>query len=109
VYKDSLPALLPRLGCLPRLPGQRPAQLRAQCCTSSGEKHFQQRLGAERGSALSFVFSFVFSLVRASLLTGQAWVEGEREACNVPPLHGQRQGRGLKVYAAIVFIGFMRV
>ena len=50
VYKDSLPALLPRLGCLPRLPGQRPAQLRAQCCTSSGEKHFQQELGIGMGA-----------------------------------------------------------
>jgi len=30
---------------------------------------------------------------------GQAWAEGKRAACNVPPLCGQRTGNGLYIFS----------
>ena len=44
-----------------------------------------------------------------SIFLGQAWAEGKRGACNVPPPRGLRTGKPGKMYAAMIYIGRMRV
>ena len=50
---------------------------------------------------VTFVISFVISLVRIYLL-GTGLGGGRRGACNVPPPRGQRMGKTDKMHAAIV-------
>jgi len=50
---------------------------------------------------------FVNFLRRVYSFLGQAWAEGKRGACNKLPL--QRTGKPGKMYAAMIYIGRMRV
>ena len=52
---------------------------------------------------------FVNFLGRLDFFMGQAWAEGKRGACNEPPLRGLRTGKLGKMYAAMIYIGRMRV
>jgi len=65
------------------------------------------RGGVGDGSRSPFILSFVLSLIYS--LLGQAWAEGKRGACNVPPPRGLRTGKPGKMYAAMIYIGRMRV
>jgi len=56
-----------------------------------------RRMTSSGWVTLSFAISFVIYF-----LSGQAWPEGERGDCNVPPPRGQRTGQTEKMYAAIV-------
>jgi len=51
-------------------------------------------------------FSFVVSLVRTFYFLGQAWAEGEGE---LAMCRGLRTGKPGKMYAAMIYIGRMRV
>jgi len=51
------------------------------------------KAGAGRGGR-SFVCNF---LGVYHIFSGQAWAEGKRGACNVPPLRGQQTGNGLYI------------
>jgi len=51
--------------------------------------------------ALSFIF-LCYSLGAPYIFLGQAWAEGKRGACNVPPPCGRWTGKTDKMYAAIV-------
>jgi len=57
---------------------------------------------------LSFVISFVISWC-APHLPGTGLGGGRRGACNVPPPRGLRTGKLGKMYAAMIYIGRMRV
>jgi len=48
------------------------------------------------------LFPLCFYSARFYFLSGQAWAEGKRGACNEPPPRGQRTGKMDKMYAAIV-------
>ena len=52
---------------------------------------------------------FVNFLGRVYSFLGQAWAEGKRGACNERPLRGLRTGKPGKMYAAMIYIGRMRV
>jgi len=53
--------------------------------------------------AFPLVLPFVISLVRTFIFLGQAWAEGERGACNVPPPRGPRTRKLGKIYAAMIY------
>ena len=61
------------------------------------------------GPHFSIVLSFVNFLGRVFSFSGQAWGEGKRGACNEPLLRGLRTGKLGKMYAAMIYIGRMRV
>jgi len=61
---------------------------------------------------VSFVLSFVAHLLSpwcALHLLGTGLGGGQRGACNVPPPRGLRTGKLCKMYAAMIYIGRMRL
>ena len=56
-----------------------------------------------------FVISFVTLLGAHSFLRGQGQAEGTRGACNEPPRADCGQENRVKMYAAMIYIGRMRV